>query len=140
MPSINHTMFLGRLTSDPNVHTFDTGQVANMSVAINESYKNKKDEWETKTAFVDVKAWNRTADIAKSLAKGSSCIVEGKHETDKYKDRDGNEKSKTFVRAHRIQPLRLEKRQADNAFATSFIEAPTAEVTTAVKEEDNIPF
>ena len=92
--TMNKAMLIGRLGQDPELkHTTGGTAVCNFSVATDSSYK-QNDSWEEKTEWHRVVVFSSLAEtVAKYLSKGSTCFVEGRLQTRKYQDRDGNTKS-----------------------------------------------
>lgn len=107
MASYNKVILIGNLTKDPEVRYIPSGTaVADLSLAVNESYKNKAGEQVDSTCFVDVIAWARQAEICgEYLSKGSPILVEGRLQLDKWQNKEGETRSKLRVRAERIQFL-----------------------------------
>ncbi|MGB4846627.1 MAG: single-stranded DNA-binding protein [Saprospiraceae bacterium] len=77
---VNKVILIGNLGRDPEVRYLEGNvAVAKFSVATNESYKDKKGDWQTATEWHDVVAWRALAERAeKQLKKGSQVFVEGK--------------------------------------------------------------
>lgn len=86
---MNAITVYGRLGRDPELRTTSNGKsVANFSVAVSEKFGGK----ETITWF-EVVAWEKLGEIcAKHLSKGSQAIIEGKMQTRKWEDKQGNER------------------------------------------------
>lgn len=81
------------------------------------------------TEWYRVTAWGATAQAcAKYLTKGSPVLVEGTGQTQKWTDKDGNEKTAFAVTADRVQFLPSAKAATANAEAEGGI------------DEDNIGF
>jgi len=80
----------GRLTRDPELRTTQSGvSVCSFTVAWSEKYK----ETETQL-FLDCTAWRNTGEmVSKYFSKGKEIIVEGKLNTEKWQDRDGNNRT-----------------------------------------------
>ena len=99
--SVNKVILVGNVGSDPEVRSFNNGgKVANFSLATSESWRDKQSgERKEKTE------WNRVAIMSDGLVnvvekyvnKGSKLYLEGKLQTRKWTDRDGNEKYTTEV-------------------------------------------
>ncbi len=107
MPNYNKVMLIGNLTKDPEVRYIPSGTaVADLSMAINETFKNKDGEQVENTCFVDVIVWARQAETCgEYLSKGSSLLVEGRLQLDKWQNKEGENRSKLRVRADRVQFL-----------------------------------
>ena len=100
----NKVQLIGNLGNAPEVKTFDGGKkVVKMSIATNESYKNKKGEKVTETFWHNLVAWGKTADIAeKYLNKGSEVAIEGKLTNRSYTDKEGKKKYVTEVQVNEL--------------------------------------
>ena len=98
MKSVNKFICVGRLTKDPIVKYVPSGSaVANFSVALNETYKDKSGNKQEKVEFVNIVVWQRLAEIAgEYLKKGSVIYLEGKLTTRSY-EKDGQTKYITEV-------------------------------------------
>lgn len=99
--SLNKVILIGRLGADPEVRSFQSGgKVCNLSVATEESWKNKdtgerqsKTEWHRVTIFAEP-----TVRYAEQyLGKGDLVYIEGKLETRKWQDQSGADRYSTEV-------------------------------------------
>lgn len=104
---VNKVILIGNLGRDPEVRYLEGNvAVAKFSVATNESYKDKKGEWQTQTEWHDVVCWRALAERAeKQLKKGSQVFIEGKLSHRKYQDKDGNDRYVTEVVANSFRVL-----------------------------------
>lgn len=107
MASVNKVILVGRLGRDPEVRHTQSGQpVASLSVATDESYKDKQGNKVESTEWHNVTAWGKTAEfIGAYLSKGRLVYVEGKLKTEKYTDHQGVEKYTTKIVADRVQAM-----------------------------------
>lgn len=97
----NKVQLIGRLGFDPEVKTFNNGQMARLSVATSEKYTNAKGEQIENTQWHNVIAWGKTAEIVeKYLRKGQEVAIQGKLETRQYEDKDGQKRYVTQVVCH----------------------------------------
>jgi single-strand DNA-binding protein len=105
--SINKVILIGNLGSDPEVRYMDGNRVvANFSLATNESYNDKEGNRITQTEWHRIEMWDGLAKIAeKYLKKGKLIYLEGKIKTDRWTDKEGNEKFTTRIRANNMQML-----------------------------------
>lgn len=96
MATDNHVNFAGNLTRDPELKFTKSGQaVVNIGVAVNESYKDDNDEWQSRPNFVDVTAWGDLAEnVAESLQKGDRVTVSGKLKQESWETDEGDKRSK----------------------------------------------
>lgn len=107
MASVNKVIIVGRIGRDPEVRHTQSGQpVASLSVATDESYKDKQGNKVESTEWHNVTAWGKTAEfIGAYLSKGRLVYVEGKLKTEKYTDQQGVEKYTTKIVADRVQAM-----------------------------------
>lgn len=101
---LNKVMLIGRLGRDPEVTNTQSGTtIARMSVATDESYKDKDGNKVDKAEWHRIVCFNNTAkNCERFLSKGSLVFVEGSLQTTKWQDKDGNDKYATEVKAHRV--------------------------------------
>ena len=101
MAGVNKVILLGNLGQDPEVRHLESGSaVARVSLATTESYRDKEGKRQELTEWHDVELWDGLAKIAEQyLKKGDSIYVEGKIKTDKWTDKDGNNRRTTRIRA-----------------------------------------
>lgn len=104
----NRVQLIGHLGNDPEIKSLNGGKnVANFSMATNESYKKENGDKVTETQWHNIVAWNGTAKIVeKLLKKGSEVIVEGKLTSRSWDDKDGKKHYITEVVANEILLLK----------------------------------
>ena len=105
---INKVILVGNLGADPETRYMPSGSaVTNLSLATSESWKDKQSgEQKERTEWHKVVMFDRLAEIAAEyLRKGSQVYIEGKLQTRKWQDRDGNDRWTTEVRASEMQML-----------------------------------
>ena len=105
---INKVIVVGNLGADPDSRTMPSGNaVTNISVATSESWNDKETgEKHEKTEWHRVVFFGRLAEIASDyLKKGSQVYVEGKLQTRKWEDKEGNERWTTEIIANQMQML-----------------------------------
>lgn len=98
---LNKTILLGRLTSDPDLKQTNSGvSVATFTVAVERNYKSGDAKL---TDFIPCNAWRSTADfVAKYFHKGDMIAVDGTLQSDKYTDKDGNNRTSYRVIAENV--------------------------------------
>ena len=103
MSSLNKVMLIGNLGADPELkHTGNNRAVCNLSIATNESFKDKEGQRQERTEWHRVTVWGETAEnCGKYLAKGRSVYVEGRLQTRSY-DKDGQKHYSTEIVADRV--------------------------------------
>ena len=100
MSSVNRVIIVGNVGKDPEVRTFGNGgKVANFSIATSERWKDKQGQAQEKTEWHNIAVFNDglVGVIERYVKKGSKLYVEGKLQTRKWQDRDGNDKYTTEV-------------------------------------------
>lgn len=92
--SVNKVILIGNLGKDPEVKFTPSGTpVAKFSLATNERYKDKSGEWQDRTEWHNIVAWQRLAEIVgEYVTKGSKLYVEGKLQTTSWEDKQSGEK------------------------------------------------
>ena len=111
MTDLNHVVLIGRLTQDlgndeRSFGYLPSGQArANVSIAVNRN-KKQGDEWVQETSFFEVAIFGKTAENLKPyLLKGKQIGVEGHLKQDRWKDQQGNNRSKISIVAENVQLL-----------------------------------
>ncbi|UCE89560.1 MAG: single-stranded DNA-binding protein [Pseudomonadota bacterium] len=139
---INKVILIGNLGSDPEVrYMANGGAVANVNLATSESWKDKNTgEQQDRTEWHRVVFYRRLAEIAgEYLKKGSKVYVEGKLQTRKWQDRDGNDRYTTEIIANEMQML-----DSRGGGTAAFNDAPakSTPATAPANEgfDDDIPF
>ncbi len=105
---INKVILVGNLGNDQDVrYTANGAAVSNISVATSESWKDKETgEQQERTEWHRVVFFGRLAEIvAEYLKKGSQVYVEGRLQTRKWQDKDGNDRYTTEIVANEMQML-----------------------------------
>jgi single-strand DNA-binding protein len=105
---VNKVILVGNLGQDPEIKYMPSGQaVCNISIATTESWNDKTsgDKVE-KTEWHRVVFFRRLAEIAgEYLRKGSQVYVEGRLQTRKWQDQNGNDRYTTEIIANEMQML-----------------------------------
>ena len=120
---INRFIGVGKLTKDPN---FIENQVAvaNFTVAVNRTFKNKNGEQEAD--FINVVTFRKQAEnVNNYLSKGSLVGIDGRIQTRNYENKEGQRIFVTEVVADSVQFLEPKSQQSkpqqtqakDNPFA-----------------------
>lgn len=132
----------GRVTKDAQVRTLsDSRQVVNFSVAINESYKNKKGDRVEQTTFFECAYWISPR-VAEWLTKGTVVELTGRVSARAWTGNDGEPRAGLNFNTSNIKlhgsGKKSENPQADQNGQTAN-EAENKKAT--VKEpEDDMPF
>jgi len=105
---VNKVILVGHLGRDPEVRYSANGAaIANVSVATSESWKDKTSgEAQERTEWHRVVFFGRLAEIVgEYLKKGSQVYVEGRLQTRKWQDKEGQDRYTTEIVANDMQML-----------------------------------
>lgn len=104
---INKVIIVGNLGRDPEIRYTPTGSaVANVSVATSDGWKDKDGNQQERTEWHRVVFFNRLAEIAgEYLKKGSKIYLEGRLQTRKWQDNNGQERYTTEIIGNEMQML-----------------------------------
>jgi single-strand DNA-binding protein len=98
--SVNKVILLGNVGKDPEVKFLPSGlPVANLTLATSERFKDKTGEWQDKTEWHNLTAYQRLAEIIRDyVKKGNKLYVEGRIQTRSWDDQaSGQKKYRTEV-------------------------------------------
>jgi single-strand DNA-binding protein len=92
--SVNKVILIGNLGKDPEVKFTPGGTaVAKFTLATNERYKDKSGEWQDRTEWHNIVAWQRQAEIVgEYVKKGNKIYIEGRLQTSSWEDKQTGEK------------------------------------------------
>ena len=107
MASFNRVILMGNLTRDPDLKQAGSGvKVADLGLAVTESWRDKNGQTKETTCFVDVVVWDRLAELCKQyLTKGRAVLVEGRLQMDEWNTPQGEKRRKLRVRADTVKFL-----------------------------------
>jgi single-strand DNA-binding protein len=112
--AVNEVTILGNLTKDAAARVTPNGNnVTNLSVAVNESWRDENNVWQNKAHFVDVTVWGEMAQLCANLTKGESVLVAGHLTNDSWTDLHGQKRTATKIEAHRIEMLMRASKPAE---------------------------
>jgi single-strand DNA-binding protein len=106
--SINKVILIGTLGKDPEIRYSASGfAVGNFSLATNHTVKNKETgEWMQETEWHKIVVLGKIAETAgQYLRKGSKVYVEGRLQTNKWQDKNGNNRSTIEILTHEMHML-----------------------------------
>lgn len=95
---LNHIVLMGRLTRNPEMRTTQSGKpVTSFSLAVERDFQ--KDV----TDFINIVAWNRTAEFVNSyFTKGQLVAVSGSLQIRNWEDQNGNKRQTAEVIAEHV--------------------------------------
>ena len=105
--SVNKVILIGRLGKDPETRYMPNGEaVTNATLATSENWKDKSGVKQEKTEWHNLTFYRKLAEIAgEYLKKGSSVYVEGRIQTRKWQNKEGQDQYTTEIVADRMQML-----------------------------------
>ena len=98
--SVNKVILIGNLGKDPEMkYTAGGMPVAHFTLATNERFKDKEGNWQDRTEWHNLVAFQRTAEIAgEYLKKGRTVYIEGSLRTNSWDDKEtGQKKYRTEI-------------------------------------------
>jgi single-strand DNA-binding protein len=147
--SVNKVILVGNAGNDPEVKVMPSGTpVANFSLATNERSKDKNGQWQDRTEWHNLVAWQRTAEIiGEYVKKGSKIYVEGSLRTRSWDDKNtGEKKYRTEIIVHDLVLLSersegegASRGRGNNVDQRAPEPEPVAAHSTEITDED-IPF
>ena len=110
--SLNRITLVGRLTRDPELRTTSTGKdVVEFSIAVNKRIKPAEG---ADADFFRVKAWGQTASyVGEYIGRGRLVSVDGRLESRKYTDKDGNNREIVEIVADNVNALDRPREDAE---------------------------
>lgn len=105
---INKVILIGNLGQDPEVRFTPSGTaVANLNLATSDTWMDRQSgQRQERTEWHRVVLFNKTAEIAQQyLKKGSKVYIEGRLQTRKWQDQNGQDRYSTEIVANDLQML-----------------------------------
>ena len=141
---VNKVILVGNLGQKPEMRYTQTNTaVATLSIATSESWKDKDSgEQREKTEWHRVVFFGKLAEIAEQyLDKGSQLYVEGKLQTRKWQDKEGNDRYTTEILGNEMNMLGGRQAAGDGgAYDQSQPAAQSAPSQESQISEEDIPF
>jgi single-strand DNA-binding protein len=141
--NINKVILIGNVGKDPEVKYTPSGvAVAKFSLATNEKFKDKSGEWQERTEWHNILAWQRLAEIVgEYIHKGAKLYIEGKLQTSIWEDRNNGEKKyRVEIVAREIVLLGTREAASDGDQNASEQERAPAHAGVAENTDEDIPF
>ena len=141
---VNKVILVGNLGQKPEMRYTQTNTaVATLSIATSESWKDKDSgEQREKTEWHRVVFFGKLAEIAEQyLDKGSQLYVEGKLQTRKWQDKDGNDRYTTEILGNEMNMLGGRQSSGDKgAYDQSQPTSQSEQSQASQISEEDIPF
>ena len=145
--SLNKVMLIGNLGKDPEVRTFEGGNMlARFPLATSESYTNRQtNERVTQTEWHNVVCRRGLAEIAeKYLHKGDKVFIEGRIKTRSWDDANGVKQYATEIHADNMTMLGGRQdggyQGGGGTSSGSGAATPTQDFANGGDDEDDLPF
>jgi single-strand DNA-binding protein len=105
--SLNKVILIGHLGQDPKLSYAQSGlPIANLRMATSERIKDRTGQQVERTEWHTVVVFDKQAEFCGNyLNKGALIMVEGRLQTRKWQDKDGQDRYSTEVVAQRVQSL-----------------------------------
>lgn len=137
---INKVILVGNLGNDPETRFMPSGgAVTNVTIATSREWKDKNTgQPQEQTEWHRVVFFNRLAEIAgEYLKKGSKVYVEGSLRTNKWQDKDGNDRYTTEIIANEMQMLDTKRMDDHNHSGYHSDQASRSQAAPQVTQVDN---
>ena len=104
---VNKAVILGNVGDDPSIRYMPNGKaVANFTVATSESWKDQQGQKQERTEWHRCTAYDKLAEIiGEYVKKGSKLYLEGKLQTRKWQDQQGQDRYTTEIIVSEMQML-----------------------------------
>ena len=144
--TVNKVILIGNLGQKPEVRTSGGGlSIARLSIATSDRRKGADGQWADATEWHSVVVFgNQAENCAKFLDKGRQVYVEGRIQTSKWQDKEGQDRWKTEVIANQVRFLSNRggsgdgQYQSDNSFSSAPQKSSNSNFGNNVN--DDIPF
>lgn len=131
MSDLNKSILVGRLARDPELRYTPAGTpVASFAIANSKTFTQNNEKKE-QVSFIDCVAWSKLGEVVTEYCrKGHRIAVEGRLTQRRWKDSDGNTRTKLEVIAENVQFLSQAKQEQQ--------EEP-AQHSKAVQNDEHVP-
>jgi len=135
---LNKVMVIGHLGKDPEMRYTPSGRpVTTFTVAVSRSWNTADGERRTETEWFNIVAWGNLAEICKQyLYKGQQIYIEGRLQTRRWEDKEGQKHTSVEVVANEMMMLG-DRRDNSNQSQESGQEEGQTE---PIADEDEFPF
>ena len=136
--SLNKVQIIGHLGKDPEMRYTPSGKpVTTFSVAVTRSWVSSDSERHSETEWFNVVAWSNLAETCKQyLTKGRLVYIEGRLQTRRWDDKEGQKHTSVEVVANEM--IMLDRRDSNSSDQEADTASSESGATAAV--EDEFPF
>lgn len=105
--SMNKVMLIGNLGRDPEMRYTPSGRpVTTYTIATSRTWKSSDGEQHTETEWFNIVTWGNLAEICKQyLTKGQLVYIEGRLQTRRWDDNEGNKHVSVEIVANEMMML-----------------------------------
>jgi len=134
---LNKVMVIGHLGRDPEMRYTPSGRpVTTFTLAVSRSWNSADGERHSETEWFNIVAWGNLAEICKQyLVKGQQVYVEGRLQTRRWDDKEGQKHTSVEIVANEMMMLG-ERRDAGQGGE----DQPAASEADSTGTEDEFPF
>jgi single-strand DNA-binding protein len=135
---LNKVMIIGHLGRDPEMRYTPSGRpVTSFSVATSRNWTTADGDRRSETEWFNVVAWGSLAEICNQyLKKGQQVYIEGRLQTRRWEDEEGNKRSSVEVIAREMSMVGERRESAEGETETG----AEAEINFPRSDEDEFPF
>lgn len=126
---MNNVTLSGRLGNDLELYSTNSNkEYTRFNLAVTDDFNKEKTNW------IPVVLWGKLAvNMVNLIGKGNRIIVQGKLETNNYKDKNGNEVRGFNITASNIEIIDFKNKENQNK--QPFSDKPIVDLS-----DDNLPF
>lgn len=126
---MNNVTLSGRLGNDLELYSTNSNkEYTRFNLAVTDDFNKEKTHW------IPVVLWGKLAiNMVNLIGKGNRIIVQGKLETNNYKDKNGNEVRGFNITASNIEIIDFKNKENQNK--QPFSDKPIVDLS-----DDNLPF
>lgn len=137
---LNKVMVIGHLGKDPEMRYTPSGRpVTTFSVAVSRSWNTADGERRSETEWFNIVAWGNLAEICKQyLHKGKQVYIEGRLQTRRWEDNEGQKRTSVEVVANEMMMLGDRRDSSSQSQEQSSEEKD--DHSEPVADEDEFPF
>ena len=135
---LNKVMIIGHLGRDPEMRYTPSGRpITTFSVATSRKWNTSEGEKRSDTEWFNIVAWGSLAEICNQyLSKGQLVYIEGRLQTRKWEDDNGNKRSNIEIVAKEMIMLGERKKKTDSESSENEDQPSTENAV----EDDDFPF
>lgn len=133
---LNVVALQGRLTRDPELRQTTSGKnVCSFTIAVDRGFKTA--DGKTQADFIDCVAWERCSEfICRYFGKGDMIAVDGRLQTRKYQDKNGNNRTAVEVSVNNAHFAG----KKESSHAAPPPAAPDVDYEPIADDEGDLPF